>query len=146
MIRVISALEKKAANQSAKQAKAVAQQELAIADDWKVGSKDLSKKEIEEQKRLEKLAKKAEREALLEAEQETVNAKKQSLGMALGPGRRSGSNLELSSIEKFSASNVDDALEMLTLAASTADANTSDKLDRHPERRVKSAYAVFEVM
>lgn len=46
-------------------------------------------------------------------------------------------------VEKFTASNLDDAIELLSLATEST-GKTVDLLDRHPERRVKSAYAVFE--
>ena len=48
-------------------------------------------------------------------------------------------------IVEYSASGLDAALELLDLAsADTSRVKESDKLDRHPERRVKSAYAAFE--
>jgi hypothetical protein len=48
------------------------------------------------------------------------------------------------SVPSYSASNIEDAIDLLMLA--TEDSETKDTVDRHPERRVKSAYAAFEVM
>ena len=48
-------------------------------------------------------------------------------------------------VEEFSASGLDAAMELMDLAtADKSSTKESDKLDRHPERRVKSAYAAFE--
>jgi hypothetical protein len=53
---------------------------------------------------------------------------------------------------EYEARSIDAALDLLTLtvpaaagaAVVVAGAGSSDKLDRHPERRVKAAYAAYE--
>lgn len=46
--------------------------------------------------------------------------------------------------ETFSASGIDAALEMLQVVESGPKATAQDRLDRHPERRVKSAFLAFQ--
>jgi hypothetical protein len=46
-------------------------------------------------------------------------------------------------IQEYSASGLDAAIQLLDLAT-TEITKESDRIDRHPERRVKSAYAAFE--
>lgn len=46
---------------------------------------------------------------------------------------------------EYEARSIDAALDLLTIATAPAGASTSsDKLDRHPERRMKAAYAAYE--
>lgn len=47
-------------------------------------------------------------------------------------------------IESFTATNIDDALSLLDIAGSDAIVSGTSGLDRHPERRAKSAFAAFE--
>jgi hypothetical protein len=51
------------------------------------------------------------------------------------------SQLEL---QEFSASGLDGAMELMSLATTADSKKASERLDRHPERRVKSAYAAYE--
>lgn len=139
---------------------------------WQEGSYKNKKKEDEEVKRLERLAKKKEREELEQrerAELETCKGNKSSStktetkkdrSIAVNVLRAaatelsastlsSTSNLAVSptssinsgSIDVYSASNLDDALsllESLTVEPATG------SIERHPERRMKAAYAAFE--
>lgn len=50
--------------------------------------------------------------------------------------------LSAEKIPEYSASGLDAAMELMDLATTGKD--TSEKLERHPEKRVKSAYAAFE--
>lgn len=43
-------------------------------------------------------------------------------------------------VEEYGATGIDNALDLLNLTT----AKSSDKIERHPERRMKSAYAAFE--
>ena len=99
----------------------------------------------------EALAKKQEREALLAAEEKEFGSKKPLLkGNDKKAEQRTQRDLlyqseSQSEIAEYSASGLDAALELLDLAnTDSARVKESDKLDRHPERRVKSAYAAFE--
>ena len=102
---------------------------------------------------LEALAKKKEREALLAAEEKEFGAKKPVLkGNDKKAAQKSAKIDQFQKeaqvgVEEFSASGIENALELLDLTTrdSTTSANRdADKLDRHPERRLKSAYAAFE--
>lgn len=96
--------------------------------DWAKGSKDSAKKDELERKRLEELQKKEELKRLLAEEEEGLAKMKQGKER---PARRT--------IPEFSATGVEDAISLLDL---TQDKHA--KIDRHPERRAKSAYAAFE--
>ena len=80
------------------------------------------------------MIKKAERDALLTQEEE--EHKKAPLI------RQKSAKKEINSVPEYSASGLDAAMELMDLATT---AKASDgKLERHPEKRVKSAYAAFE--
>lgn len=49
--------------------------------------------------------------------------------------------LDLGKLDALNATGIDDALDALSLANSSG---ANDKIDRHPERRKKAAYAAFE--
>lgn len=89
----------------------------------KENTKQKEKDEERERKRLEKESLKKEQEL----EDEKINSKKPSV-------YRSAIDR---SIQEFSASGIDDALELLG-------SKNEMKIDLHPERRVKSAYKEFE--
>lgn len=81
------------------------------------------------------MAKKAQRDALL-AEEEAQH-KKAPLIRA-----KKEKQASVEKIPEYTASGLDAAMELMDLAT-TAKGN-EEKLDRHPEKRVKSAYAAFE--
>ncbi|KAL0944384.1 uncharacterized protein CTRU02_202271 [Colletotrichum truncatum] len=118
----------------------------AAAEDaeWSKGSKSNAKKEAEAAKKAEAARKKAERDAMLKEEE------------ASNPGRAAPKNsktavkktrgLDLSQLDgnggsssALNASGIDNALDALSLTGSS-----DAKVDRHPERRFKAAYAAFE--
>ncbi|KAJ1563832.1 hypothetical protein HK405_000590 [Cladochytrium tenue] len=157
-------MERKAASEDVKQAKAAAQRETEEAAAWSKGAK-ANKKEDEERKRQEALAKKAERDALLAAEEAEVGKKKPTgakggssskSGAAAGPRVGGGVDAALASLggggeasgEAFVAGNLDDALQLLEIAnrggVEGAAAAASGKVERHAEKRVKSAWAAYE--
>ncbi|GES62336.1 DUF1014-domain-containing protein [Aspergillus terreus] len=120
---------------------------------WQKGAKGSGKKcasppptlEDAEAKKAEAARKKAERDALLAAEEASLPSKakksnqpqKKSRGLDLGqlddeaPASRKGAALN--------ASGIDNALDALSLTG-----KDSSKIDRHPERRYKAAYAAYE--
>lgn len=135
--KAVAANARKEEQQNEKKAKVMQKIEQTVAEDWAKGAKDLSKKEQEEAKRLEALAKKAEREALLAAEEAALptkgSAKKASMkDMSLNLGQ-----LDV----KYSATGLENAIDLMELATS---AKANDQIERHPERRMKSAWAAFE--
>jgi len=144
---------KKAAG-NARKAEAAAQKaaaedaKRAAAEDaeWSKGAKGNAKKEAEAAKKAEAARKKAEKEALLKEEEANTpgragpkNAKtavKKTRGLDLSQldDDRSGGSLGA-----LNATGIDNALDALSLTTSDA-----AKVDRHPERRFKAAYAAFE--
>jgi hypothetical protein len=126
---------------------------------WAEGIKDESKKREEEAKRLEKLIKKQEKKEIEDKEAQELAKYKLSGGKSKSntntpePLFRSKSlNWTLSassdgcnsseSIEKYSASNLDDAL--LLLESANISSNSLSNIEKHPERRMKAAFAAFE--
>lgn len=126
---------------------------------WSEGSKDESKRQQEEAKRLEKLIKKQEKKQIEDQESQELAKYKPSANKSKSnantpePLFRSKSfNWTLSqssegdqsteSLEKFSASNMDDAL-MLLESTNTSSVSLST-VEKHPERRMKAAFSAFE--
>ncbi|KAL4934441.1 DUF1014 domain protein [Aspergillus undulatus] len=132
--------------------KAVEDAKRAAEEDkqWAKGAKNSSKKEDAEAKKAEAARKKAERDALLAAEEASQPSKpknnKSAAKKNTGPSK---GTLNLSQIDddntastksaSLNASGIDNALDALSLTA-----KDTSKIDRHPERRYKAAYAAFE--
>lgn len=97
-------------------AKKAAEKEKNVSKEWEKGAKDLSKKEQEEEKRLAALAAKLEREALLAAEEASMPSKPK------GKKPMPDMSLKLESFggatEEYSASGIDNALDLMSLATS----------------------------
>ncbi|PUU79982.1 hypothetical protein B9Z19DRAFT_1124404 [Tuber borchii] len=106
------------------------------AQEWEKGAKSNAKKEAAEAKKRDAATKKAAAAAALAEEEAALPSKPKAT--KAGPAKRTkGIDSALGSLN---ASNVDDALDALTLATG-ADKGT---IDRHPERRYKAAYAAYE--
>ncbi|KAJ1338836.1 hypothetical protein BSLG_006473 [Batrachochytrium salamandrivorans] len=179
--KAAAALEKKAVVEAGKASAKKSLVEAAESQSWKSGSKDLSAKENEENKRV--LPPQSEHvnpwrfwslpggvlflslhlypyiapfllsphsAALLAAEEAAIPSKPKK-GDAKKPPARSG-NIDAflgggnvaPGVDAFSASGIDGAMDLLSLATKGTDACNNDKLERHPEKRVKSAFAAFE--
>lgn len=104
-------------------------------------------REEAEQKKLEAARRKAEKDALLAEEEKEFRATPKSSKAA--PKKTRGLDLAQlddppsSSSSKpaaLNATGIDNAIDALSLTS----ANPSEKIDRHPERRFKAAYAAFE--
>lgn len=148
----------KAAVESAKKAAAEDQE-------WSKGAKSNAKKylspppnprrfsnhpprEEAEAKKQDAARKKAEKDALLAAEEKDARSAPKNAKTAVKKSR----GLDLSSLDAepsssaskanpaLNASGIDNALDALSLTS----ANSSEKIDRHPERRFKAAYAAYE--
>jgi len=136
---------RKADAAAAKAAATEAEKDALEASKWDKGAKSNAKKEAEASKKAEQARKKAEREAMLAEEEKNTpgrsapkNAKaavKKSKGLDLSQLDDDGSG----GLSALNASGIDNALDALSLT-SKADA----KIDKHPERRYKAAYAAFE--
>jgi Coiled-coil domain-containing protein 124 /Oxs1 len=129
--------------------------EAAEADTWKKGSKDSSKAEAARAKQEEAARKKAEKAALLAAEEAslpakakgTSGAKKAEKKNAGGTPRRGTLDLdqldgEATTSKKgtaLHASGIENALDALDITSSN-----NEQVERHPERRFKAAYTIYE--
>lgn len=145
-----------------KQAEQDSRRSKAEDEEWSKGAKSTAKKDNAEAKKAEAARKKAEKEALIAEEERTMkaaktgNAKTATKKNVRGGGGSSGGTLDLSQLDAdadvdsgssstkqtaLTASGIDNALDALTLTTTTA---AQDKIDRHPERRYKAAYAAYE--
>ncbi|KAF9324447.1 hypothetical protein BGZ91_002949 [Linnemannia elongata] len=152
--KVTAANERKAVAAAAKTAKKAQDDESVNAADWAKGAK-ANKKEAEEQKRQEQLAKKREAARALEEEEKSLKSKPakpvkgEEKKAIKKTAKAEAFGNEVKVVEEFSASNIDDALDLLTLTGAPAGTNgpiTTGKgkdVDRHPERRFKAAFAAY---
>lgn len=142
---------KKADAAAAKDREASARAEAAQQAEWSKGAKDSSKKAAQEEKAAEAARKKAEKEALLKEEEASLPSKPKGGGKgAVKKGEKSKGTLDLGQLESggeerkkgaLNASGIDNAIDALSL---TGGSGAGDKVDRHPERRFKAAYAAYE--
>jgi len=140
---------------NAKKAEAAAQkaaaenvQKAAVDDeDWGKGAKSTAKKEAEAAKKAEQARKKAEKDALIAADEKDSRPvpknPKQAVKKTLSKG------LDLSQLDEgepsagpaaLNATGIDNALDALSLTSGAAAA----KVEKHPERRFKAAFAAYE--
>ncbi|KAL1962562.1 hypothetical protein VTN77DRAFT_9437 [Rasamsonia byssochlamydoides] len=138
--------------EAAAQKAAAAEAKRAAEEDklWEQGAKSNAKKEAEAAKKAEAARRKAEREALLAAEEASLPSKAKGAGAKKAEKKTRGT-LDLSQLDgdsggsskkaaTLNASGIENALDALSLATGT----DTTKVDRHPERRYKAAYAAFE--
>ncbi|KAI9804206.1 MAG: hypothetical protein M1825_001608 [Sarcosagium campestre] len=143
---------------NAKKAEAAAQKKAAedgkkakVEDEeWSKGSKSNAKKDAADAKKADAARKKAEKDALLAEEEKTLKSAKS--GTAKSATKKTRGTLDLSALDgsdagapttstaALNASGIDNALDALSLTKDTG----ADKVDRHPERRYKAAYAAYE--
>lgn len=126
---------------------------------WSEGTRDDSKRQQEEAKRLEKLIKKQEKKEIEAQEAQELSKYKASQSKSVSGNntpqplfKSKSANWTLSlssdggqsteSIEKFSASNLDDAL--LLLESTNISSTSLNNVEKHPERRMKAAFCAFE--
>ncbi|KAL4745103.1 hypothetical protein BDW72DRAFT_187316 [Aspergillus terricola var. indicus] len=129
--------------------KAIEDQKRAAEEEkqWAKGAKSASKKEEAEAKKAEAARKKAERDALLAAEEASQPSKPKNNKPAAKKNAPSRGTLNLDQLDDapsskssaLNASGIDNALDALSLTS-----KDTSKIDRHPERRYKAAYAAFE--
>ncbi|RAL16744.1 DUF1014 domain protein [Aspergillus homomorphus CBS 101889] len=119
---------------------------------WQKGAKGSSKKDDAEAKKAEAARKRAERDALLAAEEASQPSKPKGSGAKQASKKNASSapsrGLDLSQLDDnaptkssaaLNASGIDNALDALSLTG-----RETSKVDRHPERRYKAAYAAYE--
>jgi len=135
----------KKAEVAAQKASAENNKKAAAEDEeWGKGAKSNAKKEAEAAKKAEAARKKAEKDAIQAAEEKDARAAPKNSKTAVKKTR----GLDLSQLDEpsgskaasLNASGIDNALDALSLTGS-ADAG---KIDKHPERRFKAAFAKFE--
>ncbi|KAK0650427.1 Coiled-coil domain-containing protein 124-like protein [Lasiodiplodia hormozganensis] len=146
---------KKAAGNARKAEAAAKKQEAsnkvkAAAEDaeWAKGSKNNSKAEAAAAKKAEADRKKAEKDALMREEEASLPSKGPSKTKTAQKKTRSGGlddalgafDAPAKKGATLNASGIDNALDALSLGTGKGD----DKVDRHPERRFKAAYAAYE--
>ena len=118
------------------------------AQKWSKGAKDGSKEAAAAAKKAEAAAKKAEKERLLAEEEASQRAIPKGANKKTAEKKTRGT-LDLSQLDEpssskeatLNASGIENALDALAL---TGESNAT-KLERHPERRFKAAYAKFEL-
>ncbi|KAI9833772.1 MAG: hypothetical protein M1819_003505 [Sarea resinae] len=141
---------KKAEAAAQKKASEDAVKRQAEDSEWSKGAKSNSKKQAAEDKKAEAAKKKAEKDALLREEEASLPSKapkgaktatKKTRGLDLSQLDDNDPSNNSKAAPTLSATGIDNALDALSLDA--ADTNSA-KIDRHPERRFKAAYAAFE--
>ncbi|CAG8445817.1 10176_t:CDS:2 [Rhizophagus irregularis] len=126
--KVTAAKEKKAVHQKEVNSKKQAEKERKESEEWSVGAKDTSKKEAQRlRKPVIKLTKKSGEET--KAIKKTQKVEQEAT--------------ERREIPEFSASNIDDALDLLENNGGGAPTSASN-IERHPERRFKAAFRAYE--
>ncbi|KAK1831359.1 hypothetical protein QBC39DRAFT_426099 [Podospora conica] len=139
---------RKADAAAAKADAAAAKAAAAEAAEWNKGAKSNAKQEAEAAKKAEAARKKAEKEALMAEEEKNLPTRPGPKNAKTAPKKTRG--LDLSQLDDdggskkqpgIVATNIDDALDALALDEGGA---AGSKIDRHPERRRKAAYAAFE--
>lgn len=144
---------KKAANEDKKAAEAAARAEAAEAAAWEDSSKGKSAAEKKAEKAAE-AARKAEEKKRLEAEDEaslpttTPKSANKGKGAPKKSALKSGAPTGLDSVPSFTASNLDDALDAMSLVNERSDGASkgaaAGAIERHPERRFKAAFEAYK--
>ncbi|KAG5519580.1 hypothetical protein PMAC_001735 [Pneumocystis sp. 'macacae'] len=133
--------------EAAKSREEVAQKAKKDAEEdakWSVGTKASNlRKEREIQKKQEGAAKKAERNALEADELRNISSKGAIRGSLKKMDHKSTIDNLFEKPKTYSASNIDDALELLSLQVKGNEKLISE-IDRHPERRFKAALSAYE--
>ncbi|KAF2628745.1 DUF1014-domain-containing protein [Macroventuria anomochaeta] len=135
---------RKADAANAKKAAVQAKEDQAESANWEKGAKSNAKADAAAEKAAEAARKKAEKAALLAEEEASLPSKPKGAGAKKAEKKPSGRGIDsaLGSFDKpsaLNASGIDNALDALDITS-----DNKDKLDRHPERRFKAAYAAFE--
>ncbi|PWN93754.1 DUF1014-domain-containing protein [Acaromyces ingoldii] len=148
---------KKAANADKKAAEAAAKAEAEEASKWDKGAKGKGAADAKAEKAAEAAKKKAEKAALLAEEEANLPdkpVKKAPTGKKANAERKAESKAPAGptgiddALQSLSASNIDDALDALSIATEKTDkasqGTKAAQLERHPERRFKAAFEAFK--
>ncbi|GAB5588210.1 hypothetical protein Unana1_03110 [Umbelopsis nana] len=151
--KVAAANDRKASAQKEKDKKKAEESEQREAADWAGGAKGKSKKDADAEKKAAAAAKKAEAARLL-AEEEKELAKSKPTKPLKGEEKKAAKKSSVVNndsqarrvIPEFSASNLDDAIDLLTLdgpGSGSAGGPKNKDVEKHPERRFKAALAAY---
>ncbi|KAI7889937.1 uncharacterized protein EV154DRAFT_445349 [Mucor mucedo] len=137
---------KKAASKAEKDNKKAAASEAAESEKWAQGAKGKNnKKEDAEAKKAALAEKKAEAARLLAEEEKQFKSKPTLKGVDKKAAQKSAKHEAVGQtkrvIPEFSATGIDDALDLLSIDDTGSKAKDVEK---HPERRFKGALAAFE--
>ncbi|KAF2267536.1 DUF1014-domain-containing protein [Lojkania enalia] len=133
---------RKAEAAAAKQAAKDRQVEEEESQKWQKGAKSTAKADAAAAKQAEAARKKAEKEALLREEEASLPSKAKGSGAKTAQKKSRGIDSAFASLDTpsvLNATGIDNALDALSLTG-----KDNDKIDRHPERRFKAAYATYE--
>ncbi|KAJ2312488.1 hypothetical protein IWW54_002055 [Coemansia sp. RSA 2705] len=172
--KAVAAAKIKAEAKAEKDERARQLKEQKESQAWSTGAKKAGKKEDQEAKRLEKLARKAKADKLLAAENSGIAKSKPRTG---GPSKlapkvkppppvvrgaekkavakeqaQAAAELQSQPVQAFQARNIDDAILLMDAVAIDDDAEGSTpsaarkpaQIDRHPERRFKAAFEAYK--
>ncbi|KAJ5983234.1 hypothetical protein N7481_005333 [Penicillium waksmanii] len=127
--------------------KAQSDAKVAVEEEkqWSKGSKSNAKKEDADAKKADAARKKAERDAMLAEEEASQPSKAKGAGAKTAQKKSRG--LDLGQLDdtpsgkpgSLNASGIDNALDALSLTG-----KDTSKVEKHPERRFKAAFAAFE--
>ncbi|GAA5964493.1 hypothetical protein JCM21900_002968 [Sporobolomyces salmonicolor] len=145
---------KEEAAQGKKQQQA-AEAEAKEADKWNQGAKGKSTKEDKVAQAEAARARKAEAARLLAEEEASMPSKPKAAAPKAGAKKAPPKAPSVPSFDagvsepaSFSASGIDDALDMLSLVGSKTDkaslGSQASKIDTHPERRYKAAFEAYK--
>ncbi|KAI8058985.1 hypothetical protein BC940DRAFT_328453 [Gongronella butleri] len=143
-----AAKEKKAAVKNDKDRAKAAQKEAGEAAKWEQGAKKTNKKDMEADKKASnpETTSPPSPARLLAEEESSLPSKVKGSGSDKKAAKKTAkveqAGAARRTIPEFSASNIDDALDLLSLN-DTAKAGAKD-VERHPERRFKAAYAAYK--
>jgi len=150
---------KKAENEAKKKDAAATEKEQKESEKWTDGSKGgKGSKEEKEEKRKADLARKAENARLLAEEEASAPAKVKTPPKAsakkgkdpkpAGPGAIAAGGLPSDQIESYSATGLDNALDLLDVVTAKMDKASVGQqaagIEKHPERRFKAAYEAYK--
>ncbi|RIA88971.1 hypothetical protein C1645_773649 [Glomus cerebriforme] len=151
--KVTAAKERKSAHQKEVDAKKQVEKERKEAEMWSEGVKNSSKKEAQRLKKEAQLAKKIEAAKLLEQEEKELSKYKPLLKLKSGEETKAAKKTmkieqeatERREIPEYTATNIDDALDLLEISSSSNNIPTnSANIEKHPERRFKAAFRAYE--
>ncbi|KAI8377535.1 uncharacterized protein BYT42DRAFT_605200 [Radiomyces spectabilis] len=144
-----AAKDKKAAVKAEKDRAKQQEMEAKEADKWAQGAKGKNKKEAEAEKKAAALAKKQEAARQLAEEEKELSKFKPTAKGSDKKAAKKSAKVEADSharrtIPEFSASNIDDAIDLLSLNDDGSGPVKAKDIEKHPERRFKAALAAYE--